>query len=178
MRQPKKPLKPRIGRPPLAPGARRDRQLNILMKMEERQAFIDEAHQTGRSVSEHVMRYLRTMREHQDIWDDLAELQQARADIAKRIMLERGWTRFPAEPFGEMLWSPLPAWSSFISDDEANAPMPDIMVSADVRRAVEGILIVFNVPKERRGLIAQAFFKALKGRIPNTATKQARQGAA
>jgi hypothetical protein len=166
----KKP-KPRRGRPPLAPGTRRDRQLNILMRAEEREHLIDMANKNSRSVSEEVMRRIRTSIAQEALWNDLAELRLARVQAAKRVLLDAGWIEAEDPKYGgEVLLPPgsAPPGPFIVPGEE----LPSIVASPSVERTLRGVFEVWNIPVPERASLRKALLEALIKIVPKKGEKE------
>jgi len=145
MKSTKKHSRPRRGRPPLAPGARRDKLIHLLMTSEERQYLVDLAKRHGRYLSEEIMRRLRASFQVEGGFEDVTR-------AGKSLLLNGGWVRIkdPKYGNGELLASPecvLPG--PFISEEEARGPvLPPIVGTIEVMRWIQNARRELGLPEE------------------------------
>ena len=154
--------KPRRGRPPLASGERREKQLHVLMRPDERQLLTELAKRNSRSVSEEVVRRLRATIAHEELWQDAIELRLHNIRTARAVLTENGWIRANDPRYGgEVL---VPPGSSppgpFITEEEANTPMPAVQASVEVERLLQEIFAKVHTPLPVREKLRKAFLDA------------------
>jgi hypothetical protein len=169
MKSTKKHSRPRRGRPPLAPGARRDKLIHLLMTSEERQYLVDLAKRSGRYLSEEIMRRLRASFQVEGGFEDVTR-------AGKSLLLNAGWVRVkdPKYGNGELLASPecvLPG--PFISEEEAGGPvLPPIVTTIDVKRRMQNALRDLGLPLSALDDLQELAKKHARKKTPNEEPKE------
>jgi hypothetical protein len=140
----------KLGRPALAPGARKDKLVHLLMMPDERKYLAELAQRNGRYLSEEIMRRLRASFANEGLFEDAADLWRANNRIAERVLLSAGWVATTDPRYGnvKILVGPGGVFvGPFISDEEASQPLPaTTALSTEVARRARNAARELGLP--------------------------------